>query len=236
MIHQSPLNGRAFERGIPLLAQAGLRVVAVDTPGYGNSDGPTKVPTIEAYANIYPQVLSGLGESSAHFLGHHTGARIICSIASQYPELIRSPIFNGPVLLDDEEAKKYDALHFGTEALHKDGSHLIQTWKKREHFTPGWTDTVAMHRRVVDMLWAGDHEWFGHYAAIKYPMLDDFMKLTSRAMIFINTGDMAYPMALKAKALRPDMDYAELEGGTHDIVDEKPEDWSKVILDFIFGH
>ncbi|MFK7843173.1 MAG: alpha/beta fold hydrolase [Sphingorhabdus sp.] len=233
LAHQSPLNGRQFEKGMSLLAAKGLRVIAIDTPGYGNSDGPDEAPTIQDYASIYPWVMKGLRETKAHFLGHHTGASILCAFAVAYPEYVSSLILNGPVIATKEELKEFEGIHFGPPKISRDGSHLIEAWRVREHFTPGWTDEVVMHRRLVDQLWAGDKEWFGHYAAFEYDMISDFIKLAVPTMIFTNTGDDAYKMALRAHKLRPEMTYCELEGGTHDIVDEQPEAWANAVTGYI---
>jgi len=39
--------------------------------------------------------------------------------------------------------------------------------------------------------------------------------------------------ALRTKELRPDFMFKELENGTHDIVDEQPQEWSKCIVGFL---
>lgn len=233
LAHQSPVNGRQFEKGMPYLAAAGFRVIALDTPGYGNSDGPDEVPTIQEYAEIYPDVLKALDETKAHFLGHHTGASILCAFAVAHPECVRSLILNGPVLPTEEDLKAFADIHFGPPTINRDGSHLLKAWQVREHFTSGWTDKIAMHRRLVDQLWAGDNEWFGHYAAFEYDMKPDFMQLTVPTMILTNSGEDAYPMALRGRELRPDMAFCELAGGTHDIVDEQPEAWAKAVTEYI---
>jgi pimeloyl-ACP methyl ester carboxylesterase len=92
-----------------------------------------------------------------------------------------------------------------------------------------------MHRRLVDQLWAGDTWWYGHRAAFEYQMEQDLLALAGPALILTNTGDDLYGCAQKVRALRPDFAYAELEGGTHDIVDEQPQAWSKFVTDFILG-
>ena len=236
LVHQSPVCGRAFEKGMPFLAERGVRAIAIDTPGFGNSDAPANPPSIEEYADVFPQVLSQLDLSGAHFLGHHTGASIVCSFSRRYPEYVESLILNGPALLTEEDMRAYDGLKHGPEIIEEDGSHLIRAWNRRVGFTPGWTDKIAMHRRLVDHLWASDTTWHGHAAAFKYNMEPDFMQLAVPSFILTNTGDDIYHLAKKAKLLRPDMHYAELEDGTHDIVDEKPEAWAKEVADFVLRH
>jgi hypothetical protein len=51
-------------------------------------------------------------------------------------------------------------------------------------------------------------------------------------LILTNTGDMAYPMAQRARQLRPDMAYVELSGGNVDIVDQAPEAWVEAVVAF----
>lgn len=58
-----------FERAIPLLAAAGLRVIAVDTSGYGNSDAPPEPPSIAEFGACLGNLLDGLQLERAHFLG-----------------------------------------------------------------------------------------------------------------------------------------------------------------------
>lgn len=235
LAHQSPSSARMFEKAMPLMAAQGLRAIAVDTPGFGNSDVPPAPPSIADYATILPCVLDGLGLDSAHFLGHHTGAAIMCSFASKHPKLVKSLILHGPPLFSEEDLEPFKDIKPEPHPIYKDGSHLQKAWDRRVKYTPGWTDEIAMHRRLVDQLWAGDTSWYGHNAAFKYAMTDDYMALTTVTMILNNSGDDANEMSLKAKRMRPDFTYKELKGGTHDIVDERPVAWSNAVAEFVLG-
>ncbi len=233
LCHQSPVCGRAFERAIPFIAAKGFRVIAVDTPGFGNSDAPSAPPTIDEYSKIFPLILSQLNEEKAHFLGHHTGASIVCALAVNHPEIVQSLILNGPALLSEEDLEAYEGLNHGPEVIERDGSHLIRAWNRRVSFTPGWTDKEAMHRRLIDHFWSSDTTWHGHYSAFQYKIEPAFLKINVPCLILTNTGDDIYHLSQKAKRLRPDMDYVELIGGTHDIVDEQPEAWANAVVEFI---
>ena len=235
LAHQSPVCGRMFEKAMPLLSDRGIRAIAVDTPGFGNSDVPAEPPTIVDYADAFAAVLAGLELERAHFLGHHTGAGILCNFAARYPERVDKLILNGPPLFSTEELEQYQEFHLGPLPIHDDGTHLQERWDQRVKFTPGWTDKVSMHNRLVDQMWAGDTWWYGHHAAFQYDMAPDFMALKGSVLIFTNTGDDLYETTQKASAQRPDFAYAELEGGTHDIVDEQPEAWTQVVADFVLG-
>lgn len=233
LVHQSPLCARMFEKIMPILGELGIRVTAIDTPGYGNSDVPPSPPSIADYADIFPSVLEELSLDNAHFLGHHTGAAVLCSFAARYQEKVKSLILNGPPLFTAQDLEPYKGIVLGPDPIFKDGTHMLEAWNTRLKYSPGWTDEKAMHRRLVDQLWAGDTAWYGLNASFKYIMEPDFMVLTSRTLILTNTGDDIYELAKKARMLRPDFDYKELAGGTHDIVDEQPEAWSKLVADFV---
>lgn len=234
--HQSPVCARMFERALPNLRQAGIRAIAVDTPGYGNSDVPDSPPTIAEYGRAFHAVLDHFDLDQAHFLGHHTGASILCSFAAGNPDRVKSLILNGPPLLSAEQLKAArERISPGPHPIHDDGSHLQARWDRRTRFTPGWSDKVAMHRRLVDQLWAGPTAWYGHRAALSYEMADDFQALRGPVMILTNTGDDIYDLARKAHGLRPEFTYRELRGGTHDIVDEQPQAWSQAVAEYVLA-
>ncbi len=233
LAHQSPVCGRMFERAMPYLAAAGIRAISIDTPGYGNSDVPSSPPEIHDYADSYIEVLNQLGLNQAHFLGHHTGGGILCNLAARFPERVSSLTLNGPPLFTKEMLEQFKGFELASHPIHEDGSHLIESWNRRLEYSPGWSDKVAMHRRLLEQLWAGDTWWFGHKAAFNYDMTDDFKSLSGQLMILTNTGDDIYQLAKNAHEMRPEIKYVELEGGTHDIVDEQPEAWSKAVTDFV---
>lgn len=233
LAHQSPVSARMFERAMSFLAQHGLRAIAIDTPGYGNSDTPPLPPSIEDYAETFLSVIDGLGLESAHFLGHHTGASILCNFAARFPQHVQSLILNGTAVFTPEELEQFKGVKMEAHSIYEDGSHLIEAWKRRAKYTPGWSDKFAMHRRIVDQLWAGDTSWYGHNAAFSYDIVPDLMALKTRTLLLTNSGDDIYHLTKNAHALRPDFAFAELSGGTHDIVDEQPEAWAIVVADFI---
>ena len=231
--HQSPSSSLMFEAAYPYLTAANVMCVAVDTPGFGMSDVPDPRPSVEDYASVFPAVLDHFSLSSAHFLGHHTGAANVTAFAARHPHRIKSLILNGPPVFSAEERAERLRIPLGPTPPKEDGSHLRERWNARLKATPGYTDLYAMHRNLLGSLLAGDTAWYGHRAAYEYDMLRDFKKITSRTLLLTNTGEDLYEVTQRARKLRPDMSYAELKGGTHDIVDEQPEAWSAAVVAFI---
>jgi pimeloyl-ACP methyl ester carboxylesterase len=235
LLHQSPLSGVQFNPALALLAEAGFDAVALDTPGYGQSDRPREPVGIAGYAAAIPPLLDALGWERAHILGHHTGASIAAAFAARYPKRAERAIFNGLALLSDEERAHFAQFRFAPLELQPDGSHLPAAWNQRLAASPGWSDLRAMHRHSVEMLSKPDDYFWGFEAAFAHDLAADLKAVAIPALILTNTGDDLYQASLRAHNLRPDFAFVALDGGTHDIVDEQPEAWTAAVAGWICG-
>lgn len=232
MSHQSPSSSDMFRAVYAPLAAAGLRVIAPDTPGYGNSDLPSWRPGVTDYARIFGPVLDHFNLRAAHFLGHHTGAMNVTAFAAAAPERVLKLVLNGPPLFTPEERAERLPKP-GPIAIAADGGHLVRRFQSRIAATKGWSDLAAMQANVMQTLWAGETFWYGHKAAYEYDMWPAFRALRAPTLILTNTGEDLYEISQRARRERPDMNYVELTGGTHDICDEQPEAWAAAVANFI---
>jgi len=238
LLHQTPCHLGMFDAAWPLLVAAGLRPIAVDTPGYGQSDPPRGTPTIAGYARAAVAVLDHLRIDSADVLGHHTGAATAAELAASHPARVRRVILNGPPLFTPGERAAYAAAVAASPVPkpRADGGHLKEIWDRRQHFTPGWTSVTAMHRGFVMMLEAqlgAGGELAGYTAAFAHDVAGPLRALRQPALILTNTGDDLYVAACRARDLRPDFAFVALPDGTHDIVDEQPEAWARAVTAFL---
>lgn len=233
LLHQSPLSGSMFDAVLALLAAKGFHAVAMDTPGYGQSDRPTTPVGIAGYADAIPAVLGGLGWQSANILGHHTGGLIAASFAARHPALVKKLIINGAALFSKEDLAHFAQFDFQAMDLKADGSHLIAAWEQRLKASPGWSNLAAMHRYVADSLTNPNHAHWGFEAAFTYDFESDLKQIGCPAMILTNTGEDLYQQSRNTAVLRPDFTYGELQGGTHDIVDEQPQNWTDMVTKYL---
>ena len=233
LLHQSPLSGAMFDAVMPMLAEAGFHAVAVDTPGYGQSTRPAQPVGIAGYAEAVGALLDAMGWPKAHLLGHHTGASIAASFAARRPERVERLILNGVALLSDEERAHFAGFRFAPLEPLPDGGHLVAAWNQRIAATPGWTDLKAMHRYVVEMLANPDDYHGGFTAAFAHDLRVDLLAIRSPTLVLTNTGEDLYEASKRAVLLRPDFAFAELKGGTHDIVDEQPEAWAHAVVNWL---
>jgi pimeloyl-ACP methyl ester carboxylesterase len=231
LLHQSPLSSAQFEAAIPHLQ--GLDAVALDLPGMGMSDPAPDGADLDAFAAIAPAALDALGWRRAHVVGHHTGAAIAARIAARTPGLVDRMVLNGVPLLSEEERGFFATFKFGPTQPRADGGHLAAVWASRLKATPGWTDLGAMHRWVVEGLSRGATSWMAFPAVIGCDLAPDLSAIAAPTLFFTNTGEDLYAATRRAHALRPDCSYAELPGGTHDIVDEQPQAWARIVTGFL---
>jgi pimeloyl-ACP methyl ester carboxylesterase len=237
LCHQSPSSSEQFSAIYPLLVARGITPIGVDTPGFGMSTVPDHPPTIEEYADSITAVLDHLGVASAHILGQHTGSMVAMEATLRHPDRYVRLVLNTPTPFYAEERAEWSAFltprqkAWGPKA---DGSHLQALWDRRCAASgSGWSLVDAMHREVVQMLRAGETLWYGHAASFAYDQLGRLASITVPTLILTNTGDLTYAFARRAAERRPDFAYRELEGGTHDIIDEQPEAFTAAVASFL---
>lgn len=238
LLHQAPMTLRQFDSVLAPLAARGIRSISIDTPGFGQSAPPDFVPTVEDYATAIPPVLDHLGLEQVDLLGHHTGAMIATSVALQFPGRINNLIINGPFPMTDEERAGFLARNKTGEQdfVHeRDGSHVKNSFMGRYRMFGDGVDPKLITRYTAEKFIGLGPFWYGHHAAFQYNHNRDLPKIKHRTLLLTNTGDQIYENAKWAKEMRPDLDYVAIEGGGVDIVDQKPEEWSDVVVGFLRG-
>lgn len=134
LLHATPGSWRAFRPLAPLLA-SDFHTIALDTPGYGNSDPLPAEVSIEAMAASVVALLDALELPRAHVLGLHTGNKIAAALAAQFPDRVDRVVLAGHThsLIVDKQGRDDAIRHlvdhyfprFGTAA---DGSHRVREW------------------------------------------------------------------------------------------------------------
>ncbi len=233
LLHQSPLSSRQFDPAYAALAAAGRHVVAIDMPGFGQSDPLPEPRSLDGYAASARAALDAFGWQIADVVGHHTGAVVGAVLATAAPARVRRLVLNGFPLLSDAEREFFRSFYFGPPEPKPDGSHLLDAWNKRLKATPGWTSVDVMHRHVVDGLVSAATNWMAFPLIVNADLGGLLAKIAVPTLLYTNTGEDLYAATNRCRALRPDFAYAELPGGTHDVVDEMPDAWVAGLLRFL---
>lgn len=233
LLHQTAWSSLQFKRAMPILARNGFRCIAIDTPGFGLSDGPEAPPSIEDYANSVAATLKQLGVEQAAVLGHHTGASIGAALANDHPEIVSQLLLHGvPIYSPEKRAERLAKPHFD-QTPKPDGSHFIERWALANSVSGGTASPEAIHWSLVQFFWAGPKEWFGHHAAFKFDMDTAFRNLTVPTVVISNTGDVLHERMSYLRDARPDFTYAELDGGTFHIIFDEPERWATFVAGYV---
>lgn len=238
MFHQAPMTSAQFDWVYGPLSAHGLQVIGVDMPGFGMSDPTDFVPRVEDYAQVAPAVLDAMDLQQAVMLGHHTGALVATEAVLQFPDRARALVLAGPLPMTEAERENFLATLTVKEkafAALPGGEHLADMFKVREHMAAGTVPLQRLSDYVIQALSGQGAYWHGHHAAFQYRQELSLLKVQHPTLILSNTGDLIYDHAQRARALRPDFAYAELEGGGVDIVDQQPEAWSALVAGFVLA-
>lgn len=92
LLHGFPENSLSWSGVVPMLAGAGLRVIAPDQRGYSPGARPTGVEayTTDLLADDVIGLADALGVGTFHLVGHDWGAAVSWVIASRHRERLRT--------------------------------------------------------------------------------------------------------------------------------------------------
>jgi|GEM_PF-210086 len=239
MIHQAPMSSRQFENVFKPLMDRGIRPIAVDCPGFGNSDVTTFVPKIEDWAKVVPAVLDHLGLKVVDVLGHHTGGLVATEVEQQFRDRVRKLVIAGPFPMTEAERERFlDGNQRGEiDFVYKpDGTHMAAAFMGRYRMYSAGGEPPnprLITRYTVERFMGYGPFWYGHHAAFIYNHNASIPKIKRPTLIITNTGDQIYENAKQTMKMRPDFAYAELQGGGVDIVDQQPEAWAEAVAKFL---
>ena len=232
------MSSRQFDSVYRLLDEKGIRAIGIDAPGFGQSDPTDFVPTVEDFAKGVPPVLDHLNINSTCVLGHHTGALVATEVALQFPDRVDKLILNGPLPQTEEERQQglgFVEAKEKTYSPQSDGQHFVDLFHRRMTFANEDTDWWLATRYIVEQLSGMAPFWYGHHAAFTYDQTAALPKIKHRTLVLTNTGDQIYDLAKRTMNLRPDFEYAEIEGGSIDVVDERSQDWADAVAAFVLS-
>ena len=98
LIHGFPLNGRSWEKQVPVLLAAGCRVIAYDRRGFGQSSQPTSGYDYDTFAANLQTVLTTLDLTDVVLVGFSMGTGEVTRYIGTYgTERISKAVLLGPI-------------------------------------------------------------------------------------------------------------------------------------------
>lgn len=230
--HMSPYSSIIYERFLAEMGRDRL-AVAMDTPGFGESDAPADRPSIADYAGTALDLIEGLGLTSANVMGYHTGAETAIETALQAPDTIRRVVMVSAPIWTPDELVEVKAL-YGPESLTRDGSHLQKWWQSAIHWSMDGRSLEDIGRVFWARVMNPEHSWWGHAAAFDYALLEALPKVAQPVLI-LNPEDDVYERTPRAQSalVHPESRIHDLPGWSHGFLDLKTVEAAQLVRGFL---
>ncbi len=186
----SPFSSVAYHTIAPLLVDD-HPVIAIDYPGYGNSQASPQAPKIFDYAAAAAAVIRTLpGEQPANLLGFHTGCLVAVETALQAPEQVNHVVMtDSPFFAPAKRAELLEKMGKPIQ-LSPNFSGLQKDWDfcitKRLEQIP----LTRAFQMFVDHISAGENTNAAFAAAFQYPCEERFAALTHECTVIATSAGL----------------------------------------------
>jgi len=231
LLHQTASSSDMYTEVMPLLAKD-FRVIAMDTLGFGDSDQIDDAPGIEGYAKSIAQFLDALGIQKANILGHHTGAAFASEFASMYPDRVNKLVLSGQPDYDPE-VRPQKIAGIQPAEIDPDGSHLEKAWARSAPGMKRWATPEQIHRAVVDNLKAGPKYYFAYLAVFNQDVRTRIPKITAPTLLLSGENDTFVERQAQIQPLFKSAEAHVFKDTGAITMQEKPEEFAKVVTDFL---
>lgn len=149
LFHASPLSSAFMVGQMQALAASGQRAIALDTPGYGQSD-PLKEPpkSLEDYARAFLAGIDALGIDRFAAYGTATGAQLALALARHAPARVTRLVLDNCALFTDAQVAEWEPQYFTDLTPQVDGSHMPKVWEiaSRQFRAFPWFSNAPEHQ------------------------------------------------------------------------------------------
>lgn len=213
-LHATAYSSRSFSALLATL-DGRRHAIAVDTPGYGESDAPPTPLSIADYAERIAEVLPARFD----LFGYHTGVSIAAEIAIRHPERVGELVLMG---IPHFRALDFETWRGKLAARHRLGGDLAQFAERWDFLVTNRPDGLSLQRgfeNFVDELKAWPDGWRAHDALFAHD-LEARLPLVRHPVIVLNPdGHLAEPSRIAAR-LMPQarvIELPELSGAVLDL-------------------
>ena len=250
LVHGLASNAGFWRCSIPLLSK-NYRVIAVDLPGYGKSQKDAYPYTMTFYSEQIKKLADELKLDKFILVGHSMGGQIAITFSLKYPERLEKLVLASPAGIEEFEQGEGDWLRSvmtvtGVKKTPEDG---IRRNLALNFYT--WNDKWEwMVEERVRMIKAKDFDDFAYTVVrcvngmLDEPTFDKLKNISVPTLIvhgkndglipnpYLNPGFTADVFEWGAKQI-PNCKRYEIDECGHMLQIEKPEEFSKAVLDFI---
>ena len=246
MLHGFPDTSELWRFQVPALTAAGFRAIVPDLRGRGGSDKP---PRVEDYAlskivRDVAEIMDALGVERAHVIGHDWGAATAWLFAALKPERVDRlivasvghPSTRGKPSLDELQKGWYRLLFLfpGIEAsLQQDDWYLLRTLLQQGGDQQQYFQDLAEPGALTAAL-----NWYRANVApdrLNAPPAQ-LPPIQAPTMGVFSTGDLYLTedaMTRSAEFIKAPWRYERIEGVSHWIPSDAPDQFNRLMLDFL---
>ena len=222
--------GAHIEAVGPILAalDSASDLIALDLPGFGESEPPPEAWDVDAYANFMIAFLDELGVPRAHLVGHSHGGRVSIAIAADRPERV------GRLLLVDSAGLRPKR---GWRYRRRVAVAKLGRLAARLGGAPGRRLQERLRARVAsrDYLEASEAMRGTFRAVIAADLSDRLRRIAAPTLLVWGDRDEDTPlwMANRMEELIPDAGLVVLEGAGHYSYADSPGQFAAVARRFL---
>ncbi|MBI2832742.1 MAG: alpha/beta hydrolase [Chloroflexi bacterium] len=234
MLHQIGLSSDQYLKVIPILSKH-YQVLAMDIIGYGYSDQPPPGYKTADYARSTFHFLDALKIKKISIVGARFGGSIGVEMAASQPGRVDKFIISTCTHLEPKARDERGARPtYRPMEIKPDGSHLMKLWETRSNVAVGHGPEMV-HNFVVNYLRSdfGLRAEDGHKALYSYNIQDRLPLIKCPTLLIYGTGDAYYDRREVTRKLIPRCKIKLIEGARSLAMYEKPEEYSRAILEFL---
>ncbi|MGK7898637.1 MAG: alpha/beta fold hydrolase [Xenococcus sp. (in: cyanobacteria)] len=240
LLHMTPRSSDEFREVMPILAQQ-HQVIAMDLMGLGDSDKPPRIYSMKDYAQTVIALWDHLGIKKSSILGSLTGGYIAGEVAAAYPERVEKLILCNVVGFDPDETEKIAQRYSQGYQIKEDGSHLKQRWLARVDYLG---EGELNHRCVLEDLKCFGSPIYTGLAVANYCLNATERFRSIKCPTLVLSGEKSLEPLEKADFAKaknqfwlseaiPHSKKIEVEDATLWMINQKPEEISTMILNFL---
>lgn len=193
LFHPTPYSSDYFKSFISHMARDRV-VIAIDTPGYGDSDQPSSLQSIEGYAQSAATVLKALGYGkgrSVDALGYHTGSLIAAELAALNSDLVRRLVLPGvPFYVDEGVQREAYEKYVKASSITEDGSHLSGPWDFATLTREAGVSLERSQAHFNDYMQCYPDCWRAYHGVFSYDGKKRFVEVTQPVLLMSFPGSL----------------------------------------------
>ena len=204
-LHATAYSSRSFERLMRAFGDT-RHVIALDLPGYGESDAPAVKPDMTGYADA---VAATIGNDPVDLFGYHTGVYVAAELALRHSAKVRRMTFMGVPYF---QALDFDLWRAKLATPHRFGTDLDQFTERWAYLVNGRPTGVSLERgfaNFVDELKASPNGSWAHEAMFAWEA-DTRLPLIDCPVTVLNPKGHLAGASRAAAALIPNATVVEL--------------------------